>query len=91
MNTLLIIVMGDAQMRYTIPEQHSGQERDQLTRRRGEGGRLKPSALIFVTNLRAFLAGTAGNSRRALRGRLPLRVKSPWREVRAALRGYGLR
>lgn len=80
-------------MRSIIPAivQRSGEERQQLTRRRGEGGRLKPSALIFVTKLRVFFAGTAGNSRRALRGQLPLRVKSPWREVRAALRSHGLR
>lgn len=75
--------MEDAEMRSIIPEiaQLSGEERQQLTGRRGEGGRLKPSALIFVTKLRVFFAGTAGNPRRALRGELPLRVKSPWREV----------
>lgn len=88
----VIIVMEDGftAVNDSSVAQLSGQERDKLTRRRGEGGGLKPSALIFVANLWAFLAGTAGNSRRALRGQLPLRVKSPWRELRAALRCHGL-
>lgn len=71
--------------------QSSEQQRDGLTRRSGKRGRLEPSALIFLTTLRTVLAGTTGNTLRALRGNFPLRVKSPWRELRAALPGRGLR
>lgn len=66
------------------------QRRGGLTRRCRKGGRLEPSAVLFLTKLRTVFPGAPGNSLWALSREPLLRVKSPRGELRA-LPGGGLR